>query len=225
MAKFPRICLCCLCQQLWADWSPLFHTRGGRRVGTSRGQTGTAVTCSLCSMGCTSTEPGTHISASGAQEEPSRECWGDGCREQDGLAKLNSSAQLKKIPQRSVSPVLGVSAQTQASPFPFPGNIMSRGCSQPVPGSGVRATPRRQGLFWLPLPGCPCMLCRCVRPHDSRYRPTPASEGRGSELQGRASLVTKWLRVRLPMQGTRVRALGWEDPTCRGAAGPVSHSY
>ena len=25
--------------------------------------------------------------------------------------------------------------------------------------------------------------------------------------------------------GTRVRALVWEDPTCRGAAGPVSHNY
>ena len=33
----------------------------------------------------------------------------------------------------------------------------------------------------------------------------------------RASLVAKWLRIRLPMQGTRVRALVWEDPTCRGA--------
>ncbi|KAJ8776508.1 hypothetical protein J1605_015403 [Eschrichtius robustus] len=40
-----------------------------------------------------------------------------------------------------------------------------------------------------------------------------------------ASLVAQWLRVRLPMQGTRVRALVWEDPTCRGAAGPVSHNY
>ena len=39
-----------------------------------------------------------------------------------------------------------------------------------------------------------------------------------------ASLVAQWLRVRLPMQGTRVRALVWEDPTCRGATGPVSHS-
>ena len=27
------------------------------------------------------------------------------------------------------------------------------------------------------------------------------------------------------MQGTRVRALAWEDPTCREAAGPVSHNY
>ena len=29
----------------------------------------------------------------------------------------------------------------------------------------------------------------------------------------------------LPMQGTRVWALVWEDPTCRGAAKPVSHNY
>ena len=41
----------------------------------------------------------------------------------------------------------------------------------------------------------------------------------------RASLVAQWLRVCLPMQGTRVRALVWEDPACRGAAGPVSHNY
>ena len=41
----------------------------------------------------------------------------------------------------------------------------------------------------------------------------------------RASLVAQWLRVRLPMQGTRVRALVWEDPTCRGATKPVSHNY
>ena len=39
-----------------------------------------------------------------------------------------------------------------------------------------------------------------------------------------ASLVAQWLRVCLLMQGTRVRALAWEDPTCRGAAGPVSHN-
>ena len=41
----------------------------------------------------------------------------------------------------------------------------------------------------------------------------------------RASLVVQWLRVCLPMQGTRVRALVWEDPTCHGATGPVSHNY
>ena len=40
-----------------------------------------------------------------------------------------------------------------------------------------------------------------------------------------ASLVEQWLRIRLPMQGTRVRVLVWEDPTCRGATRPVSHNY
>ena len=40
-----------------------------------------------------------------------------------------------------------------------------------------------------------------------------------------ASLVGQWLRISLPMQGTRVRVLVWEDPTCRGAARPVSHNY
>ena len=43
--------------------------------------------------------------------------------------------------------------------------------------------------------------------------------------KNRASLVAQWLRICLLMQGTRVRALVWEDPTCRGAAGPVSHNY
>ena len=40
-----------------------------------------------------------------------------------------------------------------------------------------------------------------------------------------ASLVAQWLRVCLPMQGTWVRALVWEDPTCHGATRPVSHNY
>ena len=45
------------------------------------------------------------------------------------------------------------------------------------------------------------------------------------EKKRRASRVAQWLGVCLPMQGTRVRALVREDPTCRGAAGPVSHNY
>ena len=40
----------------------------------------------------------------------------------------------------------------------------------------------------------------------------------------RASLVAQWLRVRLPMQGTWVRALVWEDPTCCGATRPMCHN-
>ena len=41
----------------------------------------------------------------------------------------------------------------------------------------------------------------------------------------RASLVAQWLRICLLLQGTRVRALVWADPTCQGATGPVSHKY
>ena len=36
-----------------------------------------------------------------------------------------------------------------------------------------------------------------------------------------ASLVAQWLGVCLPVRGTSVRALVWEDPTCRRAAGPA----
>ena len=39
------------------------------------------------------------------------------------------------------------------------------------------------------------------------------------------SLVAQWLRIRLPMQGTQVRALVWEDPTCCRATKPVHHNY
>ena len=38
-------------------------------------------------------------------------------------------------------------------------------------------------------------------------------------------LVAQWLRICLPMQATRVRALLWEDPTCCGATKPVRHNY
>ena len=49
--------------------------------------------------------------------------------------------------------------------------------------------------------------------------------GIGFKKANRASLVVQWLRICLPMQGTRVRALVWEDPTCRRATRPVSHNY
>ena len=40
-----------------------------------------------------------------------------------------------------------------------------------------------------------------------------------------ASLVVQWVRICLLMQGTRVQALVWEDPTCCRAARPMSHNY
>ena len=41
----------------------------------------------------------------------------------------------------------------------------------------------------------------------------------------RTSLVAQWLRIHLPRQGTRVRALVREDPTSLGATKPVCHNY
>ena len=38
------------------------------------------------------------------------------------------------------------------------------------------------------------------------------------------SLVAQRLGIHLPMQGTRVRALVWEEPTCPGATKPVHHN-
>ena len=45
------------------------------------------------------------------------------------------------------------------------------------------------------------------------------------KMHGGASLVAQWLRIRLPMQGTRVQVLVREDPTCHGATKPVRHNY
>ena len=50
-------------------------------------------------------------------------------------------------------------------------------------------------------------------------------EGGEKERKKEASLVAQWLGVCLPVQGTRVRALVWEDPTCHGATKPVCHNY
>ena len=39
------------------------------------------------------------------------------------------------------------------------------------------------------------------------------------------SLMAQWLRIRLPMQGTWVRALVQEDLTCCGATKPMRYNY
>ena len=39
-----------------------------------------------------------------------------------------------------------------------------------------------------------------------------------------ASLLVQWLRICLPMQGTRVQALVQEDSTCHRATKPVRHN-
>ena len=45
------------------------------------------------------------------------------------------------------------------------------------------------------------------------------------KILNRASLVAQWLRIRLPMQETRVRALVREDPTCHRTTKSVRHNY
>ena len=40
-----------------------------------------------------------------------------------------------------------------------------------------------------------------------------------------ASLVLQWLRIHLPMQGTRVQALVQKGPTYYGATKPMHHNY
>ena len=59
--------------------------------------------------------------------------------------------------------------------------------------------------------------------------PKPGKQKREQEeklnAHSRASLVAQWLRIHLPMEGTRVRTLVLEDPTCRGATKPVHHNY
>ena len=47
----------------------------------------------------------------------------------------------------------------------------------------------------------------------------------GVRNEVRTSLVAQWLRMCLSMQGTRVRALVQEDPTCHGATKPVRYNY
>ena len=66
----------------------------------------------------------------------------------------------------------------------------------------------------------------CVASLTLRGLPVPQDLLPGDKIARLwASLVVQWLRIRLPMQGTRVRALVREDPTCRGAARPVRPNY
>jgi len=39
------------------------------------------------------------------------------------------------------------------------------------------------------------------------------------------SLVVHWVRILLPMQGTRVLSLVWEEPTRRERTKPECHKY
>ena len=66
----------------------------------------------------------------------------------------------------------------------------------------------------LTLCHCPCNPRDCLRIRIYSLKP----------IWG-ASLVVQWLRIPLPMQGTRGWALVQEDPTCRWVTKPVRHNY
>ena len=57
--------------------------------------------------------------------------------------------------------------------------------------------------------------------------PGPEAWGESKVMKNRwrTSLVVQWLGICLPMQGTQVPFLVWEDPTCRGTTKPTCHNY
>ena len=55
--------------------------------------------------------------------------------------------------------------------------------------------------------------------------PHTCQNGCHQQEHNRTSLVAPWLKIRLPIQGTRVWSLVREDLTCCGATKPVHHNY
>ena len=87
-----------------------------------------------------------------------------------------------------------------------------------------------------PVVRTPCSHCQGPRldpwlgnkdPTSRTARPKKKKNSLISHIlkKQRTSLVAQWLRIRLPMQGTRVQALVREDPTCLVATKPVHHNY
>ena len=63
--------------------------------------------------------------------------------------------------------------------------------------------------------------------HGSRDKAPCFAQRKNSynDVGCRTSLVVQWLRIHLPMQGTQVWSLIWEDPICFRATKPVGHKY
>ena len=61
-------------------------------------------------------------------------------------------------------------------------------------------------------------------PHLSKYQGARFLDRMIRIRNCRTSLMAQWLRIRLPMQGTQVQSLVWEDPTCCGATKPSHHN-
>ena len=80
-------------------------------------------------------------------------------------------------------------------------------------------------MFWVLHPGWCKAKSRAHRSQRTKTQLTPGLHLHIRLLIIGTSLVAQWLRIRLPMQGTRVQALVWDGPTCRRATKPVRHNY
>ena len=91
-------------------------------------------------------------------------------------------------------------------------------CSMSAYGGGVVGRSHWASCIW--------QLCGYGRDGEDSCNPYFGNfESQLWKGHGGASLVAQWLRIRLPMQGTQVQALVWEDPTCHGTTKPVRHNY
>ena len=78
-------------------------------------------------------------------------------------------------------------------------------------GKGTRSFTRRAESLPCSATGLTCRM-NMVQPFVMKKR-------------SRASLLFQWLRICLTVQGTPVRPLLWEDPTCHRTNKPVCHNY
>ena len=86
------------------------------------------------------------------------------------------------------------------------------------------------GRLWKTLQSSACLLLNAQGNHFLAFW-LRSSECTGKSVICRhlacskkvsgTSLVAQWLRICLPVQGTQVQSLVWEDYTCPGAARPV----
>ena len=100
---------------------------------------------------------------------------------------------------------------------------MTRGLQSAGPAAVAQGLSRSAARGILPDQGPnPCPLYWQVDPQPLRHQGSPHCWFLQTCIG--TSLVAQWLKIRLPMQGTRIRALVQEDPTCCGAFKPVGHN-
>ena len=102
------------------------------------------------------------------------------------------------------------------------------------PGLGT-PTPetQTQALAWETIPHMPNGLVikggkKKKAQEENKWKQTdkkPTVNSKDKSNQTGTSLLVQWLRIWLPMQGTWVRSLVWEDPTCHGATKPMCHNH